>query len=251
MEEHAHHKKEDGLYAVAIAMIVSVLILSGVLVYATNGINSNLQQINSNIGNIKLNVVNNGGGAQGTVAATPIPSQQPSAPNFKLEGVAFKGKESAPITIIEYSDFQCPFCSRFYAETLPSILKDWVDTGKAKLYYKHFPLSQIHPNAEKAAEASECAKDQGKFWEMHDKMFQNGNALSVDDLKRYAADLKLDTAKFNTCLDGGSKASIVAEQLQEGIGAGVTGTPSFFINGQNIVGAQPYSVFQQVLQSYA
>ena len=134
---------------------------------------------------------------------------------------------------------------------MPSILKDWVDTGKAKLYFKHFPLSQIHPYAQKAHEASECAKDQNKFWEMHDKLFQNAQALGVDDLKRYASDLKLDTAKFNTCLDGGSKASIVAEQLQEGIGAGVTGTPSFFVNGQNIVGAQPYSVFQQVLQSLA
>ena len=161
------------------------------------------------------------------------------------------GNKDAKVTVIEFSDFQCPFCSRFYAQTLPSILKDWVDSGKAKIYFKHFPLTSIHPNAQKASEATECAKDQNKFWEMHDKIFENQAAIQIADLKKYAADLKLDTAKFNKCIDDGEKAAAVNADLQEGFANGVTGTPSFFINGQSIVGAQPYEAFQQALSSFA
>ncbi|MFH1751188.1 MAG: DsbA family protein [Candidatus Micrarchaeota archaeon] len=257
-EHHEHHKKEsnEGMYAVAIAIIVSVIILSGVIIYAVNGVNSNLAQINTNLGNLKININSNIGTGQQlqatpTPTATQAPQQQPTGPNFNLEGAAVKGKSDAKITIVEYSDFQCPYCERFYSLTYPSIITDWIDTGKAKIIFKHFPLNQIHPNAQKAAEATECANDQGKFWEMHDIMFENQGAIQVTDLKKYAADLKLDTTKFNSCLDSGEKADKVNADLQEGIANGVTGTPSFFINGQNLVGAQPYSVFQQALQSFA
>ncbi|MEK6953525.1 MAG: DsbA family protein [Candidatus Micrarchaeota archaeon] len=260
MEEqhHEHHKKEgnEGMYAVAIAMIVSVIILSGVMVYAVNGVNSNLAQINTNLGNLKININSNvptGQQLQGTPtpAPTQAPAQQPNAPTFKLEGAPTKGKADAPITIVEYSDFQCPYCQKFYSQTYPSILTDWVESGKAKFVFKHFPLTQIHPNAQKASEATECAKDQNKFWEFHDKIFENQGAIAITDLKKYAADLKLNTATFDKCLDGGEKAAQVNADLQEGIANGVTGTPSFFVNGQNIVGAQPYTVFQQVLGSAA
>ncbi len=256
MEEHpTHHKKDsnEGLYAIAIGMVISVLILSGTLLYAAGGINSNLQQINTNLANLEINV--QGGGTQlqptATVAPTATPQQQPTGPNIKLEGLVVKGDPDAPITIVEYSDFQCPFCKRFFDNTLPSIMQDWIDEGKAKLYYKHFPLNQIHPQAQKAAEAAECALDQDKFWEMHDKIFENQGAIGVADLKKYAEESGLDAEQFNECLDGGAKAAIVNEHLQEGIANGVTGTPSFFVNGQNIVGARPYEVFQQVLQQYA
>lgn len=260
MEEQVHHRKDsnEGMYAVAIAMIISVIILSGVMVYAVNGVNSNLAQINSNLANLKINVNSNIGTGQQlqatptpTATATQPPTGQPTAPKFDLSNAPMKGKADAKITIVEYSDFQCTFCARFYTQTYPSILKDWVDSGKAKFYFKHFPLTQIHPQAQKASEASECAKDQGKFWEMHDKIFENQNTLAITDLKKFAADLKLDTAKFDKCLDGNEKAAIVAADLQEGIANGVTGTPSFFVNGQNIVGAQPYTVFQQALSSIA
>lgn len=257
MDEHAHHKdNNEGLYAVSIAIVVSVIILSGVVVYAANSVNGNLAAMNSNLANLKINVNANiptgGQDLQGTPIPTQVatPTPAPAKPVVKLEGLTVKGKESAPITIVEYSDFQCPYCERFYSETLPSIVKDWVDTGKAKIYFKHFPLS-FHQNAQKSAEASECAKDQGKFWEMHDKLFDNQAALTVTDLKKYAADLKLDTAKFNTCLDGGSKAAIVNEQMAEGAANGVSGTPAFLINGQLVVGAQPYAVFNQALSSMA
>ncbi|MFH1258049.1 MAG: DsbA family protein [Candidatus Micrarchaeota archaeon] len=257
MEEHMHKKdNNEGLYAVAIAIVVSVIILSGVIVYAANSMNSNLGLINTNMQNLKLNVNVQGGSQQlqgtSTPQATATPQPQPNQLNVVLDDtVPMKGNKDAKITIIEYSDFQCPYCERFISGAYPSILSDWIDTGKAKIYFKQFPLAQIHPYAEKAAEATLCAEEQGKFWEMHDKLFANQNALTVDDLKKYAADLKLDTAKFNACLDGGTKAADVNAELQEGVANGVTGTPSFFINGEQVVGAQPYAAFQQVLQKYA
>jgi protein-disulfide isomerase len=113
--------------------------------------------------------------------------------------------------------------------------------------YRDFPLTSIHQYAQKAAEASECADDQGKFWEYHDLLFANQSTLDVDSLKGYAAELDLDTATFNDCLDEGKQSSEVEKDSQDAQAAGVTGTPAFFINGQLVSGAQPFSVFQQVI----
>lgn len=156
-----------------------------------------------------------------------------------------KGSPNAPVTIIEYSDFQCPYCGRVQP-TIDQILKTY--EGKVKLVYKHFPLN-FHQYAEKAAEASECAADQGNFWEYHDILYENQNALTVEDLKRYAKDLGLDTETFNRCLDSGVMAERVRDNFNEGQNNGVQGTPAFFINGQLISGAQPYSVFKQIIDS--
>lgn len=165
-----------------------------------------------------------------------------SRANDQNKGVA----GDAAITIEEFSDFECPFCSR----ALPTINQLKAEyAGKINIVYKHFPLAQIHPNAAKAAEASECAKDQGKFWEMHDKMFENQKALGVTDLKRYAKELGMDSGKFDSCLDSGVKKSIVDKDQQEGITKGVSGTPTFFINGQKLVGAQPFESFKPVIDS--
>jgi len=113
--------------------------------------------------------------------------------------------------------------------------------------YRHFPLS-IHENAQKAAESSECAREQQKFWEYHDTLFENQQALDAASLKKYAADLKLDTKKFNDCLDSGKYEQQIQLDIQEGIAAGVSGTPTFFINGFPLVGAQPFSAFKQVIE---
>ena len=158
-----------------------------------------------------------------------------------------KGMKNAPVTIIEFSDFQCPFCERFFTQTLPLIEKNYIQTGKVRLVYRDFPLG-FHENAEKAAEAAECADEQGKFWEYHDKIFANQNAIGVSNLKQYAETLGLNMEKFNSCLDSGKMASEVKEDLKDGTKYGVTGTPSFFINGINLVGAQPYSVFEQIIK---
>jgi len=193
-----------------------------------------------------------GSSDSGTVPTAPTgDSGQPTNIDVKelLDDDPMKGDANAPVTIIEWSDFECPFCSRFYEQTLPLIQEQYIDTGKVKLVYRDFPLTSLHPTAQKAAEAAECADEQGKFWEYHDKIFENQALLSVTSLKQWAADLGLDTEKFNDCLDSGKMASEVNKDLQDGADVGIRGTPGFIINGQLISGAQPFSVFQQVIES--
>jgi protein-disulfide isomerase len=115
-----------------------------------------------------------------------------------------------------------------------------------KIVYKDFPLS-IHNNAQKAAEASRCALEQDKYWEYHDVLFANGTALDQDNLKKFAADLKLDSEKFNACLDSGKYAAAVNKDVAEGTKVGVSGTPAFFVNGRFLSGAQPFSAFQEAI----
>jgi protein-disulfide isomerase len=147
------------------------------------------------------------------------------------------------ITIIEWSDFECSFCARA-APTVKQIKQTYGD--KVNIIYKHFPLS-FHPNAQKAAEASECARDQGKFWEYHDVLFANQQALGVTSLKQYAVNLGLDASKFNSCLDSGEKAGVVARDMAEGQAFGVSGTPGFSVGGQLVSGAQPFSAFKTII----
>ncbi len=153
------------------------------------------------------------------------------------------GPSNASITIIEFSDYQCPFCAR--AEpTIKQVLEKYKD--KVLFVYRDFPLS-FHQYAQKAAEASECADEQGKFWQYHDKLFENQGALDADSLKKYAKDLGLDTTKFNACLDSGKMAAEVNADFADGQNAGVSGTPAFYINGIELSGAQPFSEFQKII----
>ncbi len=155
-----------------------------------------------------------------------------------------RGNFNAPITLVEFSDFECPFCERIYP-TLNKILSDYKD--KVRLVYKYFPLS-FHPNAQKAAEAAECASEQGKFWEYHDKLFENqSGGFSTDKFKQWAKDLNIDSAKFNSCLDSGKYAQKVQADAQEGQQKGVNGTPATFVNGQLVSGALPYETFKQII----
>jgi len=156
-----------------------------------------------------------------------------------------KGPESAPITIVEFSDFQCPFCSRANA-AVDEVVKTYGD--KVRVVFRHFPLS-FHAEAPKAAEASACAADQKKFWEYHDKLFANQGALKVDDLKKHAADVGLDTARVNECLDSGKNAELVKKDMAAGEKVGVTGTPAFFINGIALSGAVPAEDFKAIIDS--
>lgn len=195
----------------------------------------------------------------GLKEVAPLPTQnQPQQPSTQPQPVArtqvsedddpVMGDANAPVTIIEFSDYQCPFCARFWSDTLPQIKKNYIDTGKVKLVYRDLPLS-FHANAQSAAEAAECADDQGKFWEMHDKLFANYNSLSVSSYKQWASELGLNSAQFDECLDSGKYTSEVQKDLQDGSAAGISGTPSFFINGIKVVGAQPYSVFEQIIEA--
>lgn len=167
------------------------------------------------------------------------------AGSAKAEDQHIRGNKNAQVKLVEYSDFECPYCERAYP-TLQQILKDYGD--KVSLEYRHYPLP-FHKNAQKAAEASECAAAQGKFWEFHDKAFDNQSALSLSALKQWAAELGLNKNKFNTCLDEGTFAAKVQAQFQEGDAKGVNGTPATFINGELLVGAQPYAQFKQAIDA--
>jgi protein-disulfide isomerase len=174
--------------------------------------------------------------------------------NVSADDDAVLGNPNAPVTIIEFSDFQCPFCRKFYKETLPQIKKEYLLTGKAKLVYRDFPLVQIHPGATPAAEGAECAKEQGKFWEMHDAIFdeqeKQGSGtvqFTANDVKQWAAKIGLNTSKFNQCLDSGKYKQEVEKDIADGSAAGVTGTPAVFVNGRLIVGAQPFAAFKAVI----
>jgi protein-disulfide isomerase len=154
-----------------------------------------------------------------------------------------KGPENAPITIVEFSDFECPFCSRVNP-TLAQVRENYGD--KVRIVFRHYPLP-MHPNAQKAAEASLCADEQGKFWEMHDKMFADQKGLAVDSLKAKAAELGLDGDSFNQCLDTSEYAEAVKADLKAGAVAGVSGTPAMFVNGIFISGAVPYEQVAKVI----
>lgn len=181
-------------------------------------------------------------------APTQTSKTQTAKTKVSLDDDPSKGSDNAPVTIIEFSDYQCPYCARFWRDTLPQIEEEYIETGKVKFVYRDFPLG-FHQYAQKAAEAAECADEQGNYWDYHDKLFENQNALDTASLKQYAKDLGLDTAKFNDCLDSGKYASEVQKDFEDGQAAGVTGTPAFFINGQSVVGAQPFSAFKQVIDA--
>lgn len=192
---------------------------------------------------------------QPTVAAgdTAVPTPPaPSGDPANADDDPMLGDEDATVTLIEFTDYQCPFCSRHFEQTYGQIKKDYVDTGKVKLVVRDYPLS-FHPNAQKASEATECADDQGKFWEMHDKLFQTQGTWSNGDgataFKQMAKDLGLNSATFDACLDGGTHAQEVADDMAAGSASGISGTPGFWIvgpdgKGQLISGAYPYDTFK-------
>jgi len=192
--------------------------------------------------------------SEDAIAAQPAqPSQEaPSAPsvdmNELIDDDAVKGDDDAPVTIVEWSDFECSFCARFYSQTYGQIVDEYIDTGKVKLVFRDYPLG-FHANAQKAAEATECAGEQGKFWEMHDKLFEGGVKGGVDSFKQFAADLGLDTAAFNDCLDSGEMEDEVKKDMADGQAAGITGTPGFIINGKLVKGAQPFANFETIIEA--
>lgn len=167
--------------------------------------------------------------------------------DISIDDDTVKGDKNASVTIIEFSDFECPFCVKFYSQTLPQIEEEYIKTGKVKFVYRDFPLSS-HANAQKAAEAAECADEQGKFWEMHDLLFEKGVSSGASSFKEYAEELGLNTKKFSDCLDSGKYEEEVQKDFADGQSYGVSGTPAFFINGIELVGAQPFSAFQQIIE---
>ncbi len=161
---------------------------------------------------------------------------------ISVDDDAFKGDANAPVTIVEFSEYECPFCAKYVNGAYSQIIENYVNTGKVKYVFRDFPLG-FHEYAQKAAEAAECAGEEDKYWEMHDVLFANQHALDVDSLKMYALEIGLDEDDFNSCLDDGDMAEEVMKDAADGQKYGVSGTPGFFINGKLISGAQPYEVF--------
>jgi len=166
------------------------------------------------------------------------------------------GNADAGISILEFSDFQCPYCARAFEGAIADFkASSYFKDGEVNLIYKQFPLNSIHPQAQKAAEASLCADEQGKFWEYHDTLFTNQQALDVTSLKSYAQQLGLNTGDFNSCLDGSDFASEVSKETAQATAAGGRGTPFFIIvntetgDATSISGAYPWSQFETAIQS--
>ena len=160
------------------------------------------------------------------------PAARAKQPAFQEQVISIgtsptKGKADAPVTLVEYSDYQCPYCAKVYRDTLPLIQKEYVDTGKVRYVMREHPLEAMHQDAMNASLAALCAGDQGKYWEMHNLLFDNQRKLSVDDLKTYAGTIGIDTATFNECLDGKQHVEAVRQDLASGAKLGVRGTPGF------------------------
>jgi protein-disulfide isomerase len=162
-----------------------------------------------------------------------------------VEGAPMRGTPDAPVTLVEFSDFECPFCKQAHP-TLKQVLDRY--PGKVRLAYRDFPLDSIHPQARRAAEAARCAHDQGKFWEYHDVLFAQSPQLALENLRRYAGQVGLDVAKFDSCLATGTHKATVQRDLDEGNRLGITGTPAFFINGRTLTGAQPLEAFTRLIE---
>jgi protein-disulfide isomerase len=183
----------------------------------------------------------------------PAPTAEKLAAVVAIGTNMTRGRNDAPITMIEFSDYQCPFCKRHIDQTVPGLVKDYVDAGKVRYAFRDFPLSQIHPLAAKAAEAARCAGEQGKYWEMHDRLFAKQNELEAEKLPAHAQAIGLDATKFRECLDQSRYADAVKKDLDAGTEIGVRGTPAIVIgltDGENaksavlIRGAHPIATFK-------
>lgn len=213
------------------AIVLAAIIISGTLLY-----------------------VNLGKGDRGGAAQIGGPVGQGVLREVSTDDDPFLGDKDAPVTIIEFSDYQCPFCRRFWTDTLPQLKDQYLNTGKARLIYRDFPLD-FHLAAQAAAETAECAGDQERYWEMHDKIFNEQGrqgegtiSFTEQDLKQWAKEIGLKTKTFNQCLTDGKYRNEVKKDLEDGVRAGVSGTPTFFINGRVLVGAQPLAAFQAIIE---
>lgn len=178
----------------------------------------------------------------------------PSLPSFEeltyvevsTEERPSRGPEGAPVTILEFTDYECPFCRQHFLQTYAPLLSQF--DGQLRYVVRNFPIQQIHPRAQQAAEAAECANEQGKFWEYHDLMFDRAPALDRSNLSAYAIEIGLDVVRFEACVDSGAMAPVVAQDFEDGIQYGVRATPTFFINGRMVSGALSLDEFGSYVQ---
>lgn len=186
--------------------------------------------------------------------ALPRGNQQPQAPvkaNVDVGHFPIKGNDNAKVTIVAFEDFRCPFCKKFSDEVMPQLQKDYIDTGKVKFYYRNYQF--LGPASVTAGNAAECANVQGKFWEFHDYLYKNQpsesdtSLFTSDSLTQIAGQLGIDTTQFKSCLDSKKYDKNVSDDMAAGQKAQTTATPTFYINGNQLVGAQPYTAFQTII----
>ena len=188
---------------------------------------------------------------QQAVPAAPTAQERPENLTIKGGGIYVLGKSDAPLTLVEFTDYECPFCKRFYETTFQALKKNYIETGKLKFISRNMPLP-MHTHALKAAQASICAGEQGKFWEMKDLLFRNQNRLEVEALTGYANDISLNAATFKACMADDARLKAISDEASYINSLGVNGTPSFVlgksvgdsVEGRKIVGAQPLEVFE-------
>ncbi len=236
--------------------IVAGAIIIGLAIMISNGF--------IRIGNISIGENNLSSTQTPSVTANPQSPDTPIITTVSLDDDPILGDKNAPVTIVEFSDYECPFCKRHFDQTYPTLKKDYIETGKVKLVYRDLPLD-FHQNAHIEAQAANCARDQGgdeTYFKYHDEIFKrttsNGTGLSVDQLPAIAKDIGINVSEFQTCLDSGKYKAEVDKDLADAGRYGATGTPTFFIGksktggtieGTLIVGAQPYSAFKTSIDS--
>ena len=202
---------------------------------------------------------NTGGNQPAPSDAGGKPSEDRLDPSkISLKGEPALGAKDAPVTVVEFADYQCPFCRKFALNTFDQLKQDYIETGKVRFVYKDFPLEQLgHNQAMPMAEAAYCAGEQGKYWAMHDKVYDEQQTIaprstaqfSSDKIPQWAEELGLNMEQFNQCINSDKYVEEIRGDLQEGQQLGVSGTPTFFINGKKLVGAQPYQAFKQVIDA--
>ena len=237
-------------------LILGLVVVIGVATFFAGSYISNLnsnqiseKDLDDAIAKLELKILQN-----------QLPTKQPQLPvKISVDNDPIIGELDAPITIIEFSDFQCPFCARFHTQTLPLILEEYIEQGKVKLVFRDFPIQSIHPNALPASVAAECANEQGKFREMHDMLFDNQNEwnkqATVDALSlfsNYATKIQLEQETFDSCLTSGKYIEEIKKDLDDGKNYGVSGTPGFFVGNEQIgyvelKGAQPFESFKKII----
>ncbi len=239
-------------------LIITIIIITGIAAFFAGSYVSNFnsdkisqEELDNVIAKLELKILEK-----------QLPTKQAALPlKISSENNPFIGNPDAPITIIEFSDFQCPFCAKFHMQTLPTIMDEYINKGTVKLVFRDFPIQNIHPNAVLASIAAECANEQGKFEQMYHTLFKKQKEWSnletsyaIALFNQYASELQLNEEKFDSCIKNVKYIEEVQKDLDEGRTFGVTGTPGFFIGNEEIgfvelKGAQPFESFKKVIDS--
>ena len=240
------------------SLILAIILVTGIAAFFAGTFVSNLdseqvskEELENAIAELELKILEK-----------QLPANQPDIPlEISADDDPIIGNPDAPITIIEFSDFQCPFCAKFHMQTLPTIMDEYINKGTVKLVFRDFPIQSIHPNAVPASIAAECANEQGKFEQMYHMLFEKQKewsnletAYAITAFNQYASELQLNEEKFDSCIKNVKYIEEVQKDLNEGRTYGVTGTPGFFIGNEKIgfvelKGAQPFESFKKVINS--